>query len=72
MTNANQSPVITNIVPEELKMEIKPKKINIKPKDVVAAGLGIGAGVVVYEAGKQMFPIIVEKTVEVVKKLLSK
>ena len=53
-------------------MEKSTKKINIKPKDVVATGLGISAGVVVYEAAKEVFPIIVEKTVELVTKLISK
>ncbi len=72
MTNENQSPVITNIIPEVLQKEKPTKKINIKPKDVVASGLGIGAGVVAYEAGKNIFPILVEKTVEIVTKVLSK
>ena len=72
MTNENQSPVTTSIIPEESKMEVKTKKINIQSKDVVATGLGISAGVVVYEAAKEVFPIIVEKTVELVTKLISK
>ena len=72
MTNENQSPVTTKIIPENLQMEKSTKKINIKPKDVVATGLGISAGVVVYEAAKEVFPIIVEKTVELVTKLISK
>ena len=72
MTNENQSPVTTKIIPEESKMEVKTKKINIQSKDVVATGFGIGAGVVVYEAAKKVFPILVEKTVELVTKLISK
>ena len=72
MNSTNQNPVISNNVQKVLKMEETTKKLNIKPKDVVATGLGIGAGVVAYEVGKEVFPIIVEKTVEIVTKLLSK
>ncbi len=72
MNSTNQNPIISNNVQEDLKMEESTKKINIKTKDVVAAGFGIGAGVVVYEVGKEVFPIIVEKSVEIVTKFLSK
>ena len=72
MNSTNLNSVISNNVQEDLKMEESTKKIIIKPRDVVAAGIGVGAGVVVYEVGKEVFPIIVEKSVEIVTKFLSK
>ena len=72
MYSTNLNSVISSNIQEDLQMEKTTKKINIKTRDVVATGFGIGAGVVVYEAGKEVFPIIVEKTVEIITKFLAK
>ena len=65
---------MTNIGPVEEKAFVQntvtTKRLKITAKDVVAAGAGFGVGVVTFVAGREVFPTVVEKTLNCVKKFL--
>ena len=72
MTDLNNNSEITNNIEEDLEVGNSKKKINIKEDDVFGAGVTLGCSVVIFKVAKAVFPKVVEKTKELVTKILEK